>query len=274
MTDYLQEIGQGNRFAFGKNWLRFLRAVNENRIHDAETSLRGLLDCERLDGLHFLDVGSGSGLFSLAARNLGAKVRSFDYDAESVAATQAMRRRFADDNPDWIIEQGSALDSTYLGQLGQYDIVYSWGVLHHTGVMWQALENVVPLVKPGGRLVVAIYNDQGWRSSLWRMVKRAYCSGRIGRWLVVASLVPTFIAINLFKDLCRLKNPLGRYAAYDSGRGMSLIHDWIDWFGGYPYEVATPEAMVEFYHDRGFQADKVIRRQTLGCNEFVFRRSG
>lgn len=273
MNKYQQEIDNGDRFAFGKNWWRYLRVVNEDRIRDAETSLQTMLDCERLDGFLFLDVGSGSGLFSLAACRLGAEVRSFDYDAESVATTLEIRRRFANDDPAWIVEQGSVLDTAYLQQLGQYDIVYSWGVLHHTGAMWQALENIIPLVKPGGRLFIAIYNDQGHRSIFWRAVKRTYCSGRVGQWFMTLTLFPTFICVNLLRDIRSWSNPFHRYATYDSGRGMSLVRDWIDWFGGYPYEVATPEAIIEFYRDKGFEPNKVVRRETLGCNEFVFHRS-
>lgn len=149
----VHEISRGDRFAFGENWGRFLNALNDERIAKAENSLKTMLGLERLDGLNFLDVGSGSGLFSLAARRLGAHVVSFDYDPQSVACTQELRRRFFSDDVHWVIEQGSVLDSDYLTQLGQFDVVYSWGVLHHTGAMWQALENVVPLVRGGGATI-------------------------------------------------------------------------------------------------------------------------
>ena len=122
----------------------------------------------------FLDIGSGSGLFSLAARRLGASVHSFDYDPHSVACTQELRERYFKKDPSWKVERGDALDCSYLGKLGTFDIVYSWGVLHHTGKMWEALENVVPLVAEGGTLWLAIYNDQGRASRYWTTVKRTY----------------------------------------------------------------------------------------------------
>jgi 2-polyprenyl-3-methyl-5-hydroxy-6-metoxy-1,4-benzoquinol methylase len=157
----------GPRFEFGKNWSRFLSLVDESRVLQAERSLQEMLEAARLDGRSFLDVGSGSGLFSLAARRLGARVHSFDYDRDAVRCTATLRERFFGDDPLWKVEHGSILDRAYVQSLGAWDIVYSWGVLHHTGAMWQALNHVAALVRPGGLLWVAIYNDQGRASRRW-----------------------------------------------------------------------------------------------------------
>src|SRR5579884_201022 len=162
------------RFAFGKNWANFLRRVDEDHILGAVNSLKNMLECDSLDGLSFLDIGSGSGLFSLAARRLGARVYSFDYDRDSVGCTQELRRRYFPDDPNWTVEQGSALDTEYVKSLGQFDIVYSWGVLHHTGAMWQALENAICPVASGGKLFIAIYNDTGTQTARWKSIKRTY----------------------------------------------------------------------------------------------------
>src|SRR5207237_6228729 len=143
------------------NWQRFARLVDEARIANTESYLRRVLEVERLDGRRFLDVGSGSGLSSLAAWRLGAQVHAFDYDEESVACTAALRQRFCPSGSGWRVEHGSALDADYLRGLGAFDVVHAWGVLHHTGAMWQALENALIPLAPGGRLVVTIYNDQG-----------------------------------------------------------------------------------------------------------------
>src|SRR5918911_286314 len=126
------EVARGERFEFGRNWAKFLALLNEQRIADAENSLRQMLECEDLKGRSFLDIGSGSGLFSLAARRLGARVHSFDYDPHSVACTMELRRRFCPEDAAWTVETGSALDADYLKRLGRFDVVYSWGVLHHT----------------------------------------------------------------------------------------------------------------------------------------------
>jgi 2-polyprenyl-6-hydroxyphenyl methylase/3-demethylubiquinone-9 3-methyltransferase len=173
---HAQEIAGGERFAFGKNWKRFLETIDEDRIAEARISLQRMLSLEQLGGQSFLDIGSGSGLFSLAARQLGATVTSFDYDPDSVACAKELRRRFRDGDSGWNITQGSVLDAGFLEGLGTFDVVYSWGVLHHTGAMWQAIEKASGRVAPGGKLFISIYNDQGWISDYWRLVKRANSS--------------------------------------------------------------------------------------------------
>ena len=171
---YASEVREGIRFEFGKNWRRFLRALSDERIAIAEQSLVEYLQQPRLDGLRFLDIGSGSGLFSLAARRLGASVTSFDYDPQSVACTTELRRRYFPDDPDWTVMRGSVLDRDFLAHLEPADIVYSWGVLHHTGAMAVAFANIEPLVPIGGRLFIAIYNDLGVVTDRWWQIKRRY----------------------------------------------------------------------------------------------------
>jgi 2-polyprenyl-3-methyl-5-hydroxy-6-metoxy-1,4-benzoquinol methylase len=272
-AEHTRDVQSGERFEFGRNWSEFLKTLNDERIAKAEESLKRMLGVESLRGKSFVDIGSGSGLFSLAARRLGARVHSFDYDPYSFASTAELRRRYFNTDPDWIVEQGSALDRAYLTSLGQFDIVYSWGVLHHTGSMWPALENVAPMVKPGGLLFVAIYNDQGKPSRRWLSVKKAYNSLPAGlRFLV---LWPAFVQMwwkRLLKDLLT-GQPMRSFREYRQLRGMSLWHDVVDWVGGYPFEVAKPEQIFDFYHQRGFHLARMTTQAgDLGCNEFVFTR--
>ncbi len=257
-----QEITSGERFMFGANWSRFLRLLDDARIREAEKSLTDMLEIDDLSGRTFLDVGSGSGLFSLAARRLGASVHSFDYDSQSVACTAELKRRYFPDDPNWCVETGSALDPAYLNTLGRFDVVYSWGVLHHTGAMWSALDNVGHLVANGGQLFIAIYNDQGMASRYWHAVKRTYVRHPALRWpLVIAHLPYPFLPSLAVRFLS------GRLTL---DRGMSFWHDIVDWIGGFPFEVASPDAIAVLYRRRGFRLSQLKTTTRNGCNEFVF----
>ena len=268
------------RFAFGRNWQRFLAVVDEKQVHEAERSLRQMLGVESLAGRTFLDVGSGSGLFSLAALRLGAaRIHSFDYDSDSVACTREIRRRFAADDTRWTIDQGSILDEEYAAGLGQWDVVYAWGVLHHTGAMWRALDIAHTTVAPGGRLFVSIYNDQGGRSAAWRLAKRTYNAlpGALRLPFTLAVMGPRelwFLAVSTLRGtpVQYLRSWTGDY---QRRRGMSRWHDMVDWIGGYPFEVAKPEEVFDFVRARGFRLDRLATcAGGIGCNQFVFTRLG
>jgi SAM-dependent methyltransferase len=254
------------RFAFGANWLRFLTQLDERRIASAEDSLRTMLGVRGLKGKTFLDIGCGSGLFSLAASRLGASVTSFDYDPQSVACTRAVEARYCARGADWKIEQGSVLDAAYMARFSGVDVVYSWGVLHHTGDMWRALDCAARPVAARGTLFIALYNDQGWISRYWLAVKRIYGTGAAGRAAMIALHAPYLVGL---RALVRLIAGRGRLP-----RGMALWYDMLDWLGGLPFEVASVGAVIAFLDAQGFEPLRVIGCGSRhGCNEFVFHRS-
>jgi len=271
------EVARGERFEFGKNWSAFLALLDEDRIARAERSLTEMLEVEDLAGRTFLDIGSGSGLFSLAARRLGARVHSFDFDTDSVACTRELRRRYFPDDRDWVVEQGSVLEGTYVDSLGTFDVVYSWGVLHHTGEMWRALGNAGNRVAEGGKLFIAIYNDTGSQAQRWNSIKRTYC--RLPSFLKK----PFAVMVSAPEEAKRLLSSILRgrpleyfshWGNYRNARGMNRWHDIIDWVGGYPYEVAGPSALFDFFKARGFTVTAMkCDNVGLGCNEMVFRRA-
>ncbi|PKN00392.1 MAG: class I SAM-dependent methyltransferase [Elusimicrobia bacterium HGW-Elusimicrobia-2] len=262
------------RFRFGKNWKKFVGAIDNNRIDRAKGSMIALLGDAALKNKDFLDAGAGSGLFSLAACLFGARVHSFDYDSESVECVKYLKNKYAPSAKDWKIEKGDILDADYVASLGTFDIVYSWGVLHHTGDMWQACDNAAKLVKPGGLLYIALYNDQGYASEAWRGIKFFY------NWLPdvlkLIVLAPVFIRLWLFscvKDVLKCR-PFYTWKSYkNTPRGMDPWRDVIDWVGGYPFEVASPGEVINFFRARGFCEKRVVTcGKGYGCNEFVFKK--
>lgn len=271
---YEQSYTDPNHFSFGKNWQDFLINLNEEQIKKAEDSLIDFLGGKKnIVGKTFVDVGCGSGLFSLAAWRIGAKrVLSIDIDQFSIACVTHLREQ-AKKPANWQITSGSALDERFITSLGTFDIVYSWGVLHHTGDMYTAIKNAGKLVKHGGVFYLAIYNHNRSNmmhgtSGLWLTIKKRYNQSG---WLVKTVLERVYSAYLCLGLLAHLRNPWRYINGYSSARGMSWHHDVIDWLGGYPYQFATPEQIINYLGQIGFACQKLVSRSGIGCNEYLMR---
>lgn len=264
------------RYEFGDNWRSFVEnALNEERIQQSVKGLSDVLRRDSLEGLIFLDIGCGSGLSSLAACKLGAaKVIGFDYDASSVAASKEIRRLSNISEDKWTITQGSALDKDFLSGLGKADIVYSWGVLHHTGDMWTAIDNASQLVKPGGLFSIAIYNKVDGRkgSSMWVKIKKTY---NLAPPLLKKIMEYIYISLLIMTMLKGFRNPVKVIAQYSktSLRGMDFFHDARDWLGGYPFEYATAGEVFNYVKNRhGMQLVYLNTFNGHTCNELTFMK--
>jgi len=263
-------------FSFGRNWQTFLeKHLTPERERRALQSICEFMEVSDLQGRSFLDVGCGSGLFSLAAHRLGARsIFSLDVDPFSVRCCQELKRKVG--NPEnWMVEEGSILDAKLLEHLPKSDIVYAWGSLHHTGNMWQAIRNAASRVEKGGLFYVTIYNQvEGRRgSNFWLKVKRRYNrSSAVGKKLMEWAF---FLRYGLISSLASGKNPSTFLQNYGRERGMSYWTDVRDWLGGYPYEFASVHEMFRFCtRELAMEMVNLNATNTTGTNDFLFRKLG
>ena len=257
-------MGNEKYFDFGENWSQYSEiALTQESLDSAISSMQTLVGIESLENLSFLDVGCGSGLFSIAAHKLNAtKVVGIDINPVCIDVSNRNSQKYSPDS-SIIFRKGSALDPNLLPEYGQFDIVYTWGSLHHTGSMWNAIFEVSKLVKPNGIYALSIYNKH-FTSPIWKMIKRTYnFMPGVGKKIIIAKFVAIiFIA----KYLVTGRNP------FEKERGMDFKYDVVDWVGGFPYEYAKPQEIIDFLGELDIKLIRYFPAQVpTGCNEFVFK---
>ena len=261
------------RFGFGRNWEDFIRRnFSEERVEISRKHLLGFLELPDLRGHSFLDIGCGSGIHSLAAFRSGADtIFGFDYDRNSVNASR-LCHEFAGGPESWSITQGSVLDEAFIeSQVPKASLVYSWGVLHHTGDVWRAIRNAAGRVAPGGLFYIALYSyDADWQPSaeFWLDVKKQYNrAGWFGKQKMLAWYIWRFMIAGDYKNV---RKTWQRFKEHKNNRGMSLLVDIRDWLGGGPMEYVKDAEVARVCGELGLVP---VRTKTgEACHEYLFRR--
>jgi 2-polyprenyl-6-hydroxyphenyl methylase/3-demethylubiquinone-9 3-methyltransferase len=261
-----------SHFSFGENWSHYAEKIDEARIEEAEKSLIRLVGRENIEGKTFLDIGCGSGLFSLAAVRLGAKkLLAVDLDPQSVETTRKTLSRYAPGG-NWDVQNISVFNLNSDKQ-GVFDVVYSWGVLHHTGAMYQAITKASTMVAPGGMISLALYGKTPF-CGMWRIEKRIY--SKSPKWVqkIIEAFYIMLVRVRLALKGESLKQ---RREKYWKQRGMDTYHDMRDWLGGYPYESISPDEAMSFMRGLGFDQVRSFTEPCIGllgagCDEYSFTR--
>ena len=274
-TNNKDVIGLESHFAFGQNWASYAESVDTRQIDEAIAGLRKLLGDYDLVGKRFLDIGCGSGIHSVAAACLGAsEIMAVDLDPDSVGTTKALLERFAR-NSRWRVEQISVFDLEP-EVLGTFSVVYSWGVLHHTGNMNLAIRKSTAMVGDGGRFLFALYY-RTWMCPFWKMEKRWYSRASQSAQSLVRGLFVTLFMMRLWAAGRGLRKHVDDY--HESHRGMDFYHDVHDWLGGYPYESISSDEVEELMRQvRMVRVRRFLKKGLSvgvfgsGCNEYAYAK--
>lgn len=255
--DFLQIVktmSPNGKFSFGKNWCDYVDKLTDDIVKIHKDNLFTYYTDYDFKDKSILDIGCGSGLSSLSFNILGCKsLLSIDVDPNSIIAAYKLKNNFKKlvlTECDWEIKEQSILDDNFVNNSRKFDLVYSWGVLHHTGDMWTAIDNASKLVNDGGILHLALYvsgnryNDDLMLKYLYNMTDE---NGKIK--LIYDWLYYYHISKNI--DIFQINN-----------RGMNKYNDCIDWLGGLPYEVCNPSVLDYFLEKKGFV--KIFYKPALG----------
>jgi SAM-dependent methyltransferase len=247
-----------NHFNFGDNWRRLVKVISEDKLKYAIQDIQSFMAPESISGKSFLDIGCGSGLHAVAAWRLGAReVTTVDLDPKSLKHVQQLKKVFnIPDSFPWTHYVGNIASLEGLDNVSLSDVVYSWGVLHHTGDMWSSINNASSFVKTNGYFYIMIYRD-AYLAPFWKYLKKAYTFGPSFLRLILRGFFVSLFFMLLLAKHRSISKVKQRIRDYDRNRGMSWYIDIVDWIGGYPFEWASASQVCDYLASSGFKLQKI-----------------
>jgi SAM-dependent methyltransferase len=258
-------------FNFGSNWKNYSKyALSGKKIETAKLHFDKLFENIDLNEKSFLDIGFGQGLSLLIATEKNANTVGCDINPLCSEVLLFNMKMFNNNLNEIPVVIGSINDETTVENIlklndgNLFDIVHSWGVLHHTGNMWKAIEKSKNLVTKNGIFVIAIYNKH-FTAKFWHLIKKVYNSSG---WFIKNLMLAGYLPLIFIRYLLYFQNPM------KLPRGMNIYYDAIDWLGGYPYQYASIDEILDYMNQNGFTQVRIVKTSGFtGCNEFVFKKT-
>ena len=155
----------------------------EARKYKVEPHIPGFAEFDRWAGKRVLEVGCGIGTDSINFARAGAQLTAVDLSTESInIARQRAEVMGVADRIEFVQADAEELTSAVSGE---YDLVYSFGVVHHTPHPDRAMEQIRSLIAPHGTLKLMVYHRRSWKV-FWIVMTQGH-----GRFWKTGELVAT-----------------------------------------------------------------------------------
>jgi 2-polyprenyl-3-methyl-5-hydroxy-6-metoxy-1,4-benzoquinol methylase len=135
----------------------------EARKYFVEPHIPGFADFRRWDGKHVLEVGCGIGTDAVNFVRSGAVYSAIELSEESLALA---RKRFDLFDLNGDLRQVNAENLASSFDPGSFDLVYSFGVIHHTPNPRAVIEEIRKVIKPSGELRIMLYAKRSWKAAM------------------------------------------------------------------------------------------------------------
>ncbi len=153
--------------------LQYFQEV-EARKYFVEPHIPGFAEFDKWRGKRVLEIGCGIGTDTISFAKAGARVTAVDLSEQSLALA---KKRAALYGLDVKFYCADAEQLSSVVPVEKYDLVYSFGVIHHTPHPDRVVQQIKNYVGPGSTVKIMVYNRYSWKV-FWILV----ANGRGAFW--------------------------------------------------------------------------------------------